>query len=53
MLQELKPDEFEKVRSLFQGFEYSLSIKLPLRVIIQVGYLPMMFPIHAQLSHSP
>ncbi len=27
MLQELKPNEFEKVRSLFQGFEYSLSIQ--------------------------
>ena len=27
MLQELKPNEFEKVHSLFQGFEYSLSIQ--------------------------
>jgi RimJ/RimL family protein N-acetyltransferase len=27
LLQELKPNEFEKVRSLFQGFEYSLSIQ--------------------------
>jgi len=27
MLQELKPNEFEKVSSLFQGFDYSLSIQ--------------------------
>jgi len=26
MLQEMKPDEFERVRPLFQGFDYSLSI---------------------------
>ena len=27
MFQELKPSEYEKVRSLFQGFDYSLSIQ--------------------------
>ncbi len=27
MLQELKPGEFERARSLFQGFDYSLSIQ--------------------------
>ncbi len=30
MLQELKPNEFERVRPLFEGFDYSLSIRAAL-----------------------
>ena len=46
MLQELKSNEFEKARSLFQGFDYSLSIHAaiegnnPGRIFVDDVYQP-------------
>ncbi len=46
MLQELKPDEFERARALFQGFDYSLSIHAaiegnnPGRIFVDDAYHP-------------